>query len=38
VAWAADQNPKLAKPTAIKIPKEASTIVGSSHTSHDFRR
>src|SRR4030095_14300026 len=38
VAWALDHNPKLARPTAIKRPKEASTIVGRSHASHEFRR
>src|SRR5262245_20620589 len=38
VASALDQNPKLASPTAIKSPKEASTIVGRSHASHEFRK
>src|SRR5262245_8626758 len=37
VAWAFDQNPKLPSPTAIKIPKEASTIVGRSQMSHEVR-
>ena len=38
VAWALDQNPKLASPTAIKSPKEASTIVGRSQVSHEVGR